>query len=165
MRENLDLSAIEARAAAATPGPWREDWEGTNHFEVISDAADSPRYWVLTVSSPNRQLLIHNAAPCHGPDLTFIAHARSDIPALVAEVRCLEVALANMTAECDSSLARVALAEYSLASEQTAHEATRRDQEESCQACTMWDRCPGIDSIRRWRQRAEKAEKELSMLK
>lgn len=52
---DLDLDAIEARVAAASPGPW-----------------------VITGDNP-----------CSNGDGPFIAHAREDVPALLAEVRRL----------------------------------------------------------------------------
>lgn len=79
-----DLSAIEARANAATPGPWE--------FEVRG---------VGETLFAQREL---HGVPVHGLNLvytqepdwnwpanrTFIAAAREDVPALVAEVRRLQ---------------------------------------------------------------------------
>jgi hypothetical protein len=69
----LDLDAIEARAEAATPGPWivsggvihspiREPWDGKPNAVIVD-------------------------AHIFEPNADFIAHARTDIPALVAELR------------------------------------------------------------------------------
>jgi hypothetical protein len=64
----LDLDAIEARANAATDGPWRlsEDYNDIH----ASDGDHLASYW-------------------HTADGAFIAHARTDVPALLAEVRHL----------------------------------------------------------------------------
>jgi hypothetical protein len=68
-----ELKAIEARANAATPGPW--------HLAITGD------------DDPDRANIEAGAIDvCDNPtndDATFIAHARTDVPALVAEVRRL----------------------------------------------------------------------------
>jgi hypothetical protein len=83
---NEELNAIEARAKAATEGPWRTrptehgdcagiwhgDWE---HDSIVQ--TDSGVY------------------PPMMPDAEFIAHARSDVPALVEEVRRLRALAAE----------------------------------------------------------------------
>ncbi len=94
----LDLDAIEARAEAATPGPWtarlRDDmWEindgsGSNFVSIVEscwlpDDCDAGQYGGI----PDVD------------DARFIAHARTDVPALVAELRVarevVEAAQAN----------------------------------------------------------------------
>lgn len=79
----VDLGAIEARAAAAAPGPWRPVrcgiWSDT--LTVVSDCADAGWTWCRA----------HQA---------FIAHARTDIPALVARVRELEADLVEERDRC-----------------------------------------------------------------
>ena len=82
----LDLDAIEARVEAATPGPWtarlRDDmWEindgsGSNFVSIVEscwlpDDCDAGQYGGI----PDVD------------DARFIAHARTDVPALVAELR------------------------------------------------------------------------------
>lgn len=89
----IDLDAIEARAAAATGGPWfnatcsacssceRAAERECEHGDRIGRSVDSllcffddegaPRFW-------------H-----HDTDGEFVAHAREDIPALCAEIRRL----------------------------------------------------------------------------
>jgi hypothetical protein len=72
--EGLDLDVIEARANAATPGPW---------FAAAEDvfrSANDPEYG--PVSS-----LVGGAEANHPEDALFMAHAREDVPALVVEVR------------------------------------------------------------------------------
>ena len=74
----LNLDAIEARANAATPGPWG-----------VSDRLSA--FGDLTVAAPwrgaNGAEIVAKAA--NGPNTTFIAASRTDVPALVAEVRRL----------------------------------------------------------------------------
>lgn len=85
----LDLDAIEARANAATSGPWCTDsWEiyqGTEYEPGLST-------WIgetcrgMTSAEQDRA------------DAAFVAAARTDVPALVAEVRRLRDQVAAVTA-------------------------------------------------------------------
>ncbi len=85
---DLDLDAIEARANAAAPGPpW--GW-------AVSD----DRRWVDVTARGHDRVI----ATTYDDDLAaFIAHARTDVPALVAEVRRLRESL-------DEGFAAIALA-------------------------------------------------------
>ena len=66
----LDLAPIKARADAATEGPW-ERRDGEDYAMV--DAPERPQ--IALVAS--------------GEDATFIAHARTDVPALCDEIERL----------------------------------------------------------------------------
>lgn len=82
-----EFAAIEARANAATQGPWAvERWE---------DFAGKPSYYVDGVLRWREHL---NTLSCEGDKDTaeFIAHAREDIPRLLAAVR-----------ERDNTIARI----------------------------------------------------------
>jgi hypothetical protein len=91
----LDLDAIEARAEAATPGPWRNEpdtgagrvWVQRGYFR---DEADCEPLFSLRGKEAYEQ---------RSADADFIARARTDIPALVAELRAarevVEAAQAN----------------------------------------------------------------------
>lgn len=77
----LDLDAIAARLAAATPGPWT-----TGADEEWSDAL-AP--WALVID-PTRYPLVEMEPGARGAaDAEFIAHARADVEQLLAEVRRL----------------------------------------------------------------------------
>lgn len=99
-----ELAAIEERANAATPGPWvaepaRGKWsDGETHCAGIHVAGESWNEIVTTdggVYGPN------------WPDAQFIAAARSDIPALVAEVKRLRAELAELREDAkDASFER-----------------------------------------------------------
>lgn len=67
------LAEIEARASAATDGPWQR---GGNYWDQNTVTADAGKYFI---------------ADCHKNPMSaeFIAHARTDIPALCATVRAL----------------------------------------------------------------------------
>jgi hypothetical protein len=75
MAETDWLDDIEARAALATPGPWRSFIEGRDHLSgsdfIRTGGAD-----------------IELAGATHA-DQDFIAHARQDIVRLIEEVRRL----------------------------------------------------------------------------
>lgn len=75
-----ELQAIKARAEAATPGPWEATLSQTVQID-ISGPSLGQRYEDdgLRVSYVSES------------DATFIAHARTDVPALVAEVERLQV--------------------------------------------------------------------------
>ena len=70
------IEEIKARAEAATPGPWLvHPHESAEGQLVVDEHYD-------------------NVAECYVPeDATFIAHAREDIPYLLAEVERLRAAL------------------------------------------------------------------------
>ena len=77
----LDVDTIEARANAATPGPWKEResiWCG-------SFAVEGPFGFDMNQTERRKPYILLDSPS----DATFIAHAREDIPALVGEVRRL----------------------------------------------------------------------------
>jgi len=74
----LDLDAIEARVNAATPGPW---W-----VEQVGDFGDKSAV-IECVRWRGYLNTLHLGEDT--PTAEFIAHAREDVPALVAEVRRL----------------------------------------------------------------------------
>jgi hypothetical protein len=88
----LDLDAIEARAAAATGGPWLL---GDGVFDEQLNGDDD---WAVRVADGSYLC----ASPDDGvrgghskADAEFITNARADVPMLVAEVRRLQHALAE----------------------------------------------------------------------
>ena len=104
---DADLKAIQARADAATPGPWcyihDDDAMCMNCYAVATDADADP-------SDPGHAArfvagcLVQSAVRIAPPDLwhentTFIAHARADVPALLAEVRLLRGIIADQQKE------------------------------------------------------------------
>lgn len=92
---DIDLDAIEARANAASDGPWivvhEPAWEADDvqHPDVIRVGAplfvgDDEPVTICLVSTDYEDDPVDVLG-----DAEFIAHARTDIPALVAEVRRL----------------------------------------------------------------------------
>ena len=98
----LDLDAIEARVRAATPGPW-ERRIGPREGYSIKEKAKYMRGCAIDNGEPLQVLIADSDRPGidylvpaltgDGPlaeaNAEFIAHAREDVPALVAEVRRL----------------------------------------------------------------------------
>lgn len=74
------LDEIEARTNAATPGPWQGRAELASH--IVCTAPKDGTYSVLW-----------NAEWATEADAAFTAHAREDVPALLAEVRRLRAAM------------------------------------------------------------------------
>lgn len=96
---NIDLDTIEARANAATEGPW-------SVYSTIQ--AES------VVVGASGRLTATIATPSIAPDdygfanAEFIAHARTDVPALVAEVRAERAKLEKVFQYCvDSAYADI----------------------------------------------------------
>lgn len=87
MDEQL-LLEIEARLAAATKGPWQSFVEGRDHL-----AGDS---FIRTGGTDDHSpdIYLSGGTP---QDQDFVAHARQDIPTLVAEVRRLRSLLAAVS--------------------------------------------------------------------
>lgn len=76
-----ELSEIEARLQATTAAPW-EPWICYRCNYLHLGKRDRSAAWVC----PDPR----NGTLAKPTDLEFIAHARSDVPALVAEVRRLQ---------------------------------------------------------------------------
>ena len=96
----LDLDAIEARAEAADPAPWYLSdldtaWE--DHKPVIARLDSS----VITRHEPS------HPPTRSSPNVQFVLHARTDIPALVAELRA-----AREVVEAAQAFEIVSLADY-----------------------------------------------------
>ena len=75
------LREVELRAGAATPGPWTSMIEGRDHTSGSS---------FIRTSSEDIELDGATVA-----DQDFIAHARQDVPMLVAEIRRLRAEVAS----------------------------------------------------------------------
>ncbi len=81
-----ELDEIGRRASAATAGPWESFVEGRDHLS----GDDFIRTGGHDDSSPDMYVSLSTAAGTRlagSADLDFIAHARQDIPRLVATLR------------------------------------------------------------------------------
>ncbi|MGQ4437971.1 hypothetical protein ACN6LI_003337 [Streptomyces violaceoruber] len=80
------LTDIEARAGAATEGPWCTDaWEIYQGTEYVPGVSRWIGETCRGATSPEQDRA----------DAAFVAAARSDVPALLAEVRRLQAELAK----------------------------------------------------------------------
>lgn len=82
-----ELAAVQARADAASAGPWT--WTYEEEGDLVSPG---PFACACEFSDHGRQPIITTDMGAYGPctsDRAFIASARTDVPALVAEVRRL----------------------------------------------------------------------------
>jgi hypothetical protein len=71
-----ELDEIEARCDAASPGPWKYPYRG------FPGVVGSKRGCLWTSGR-------HEGRVNHEADAEFIAHARQDVPDLIAEIRRL----------------------------------------------------------------------------
>jgi hypothetical protein len=86
------LAEIQARAEAATPGPWN----------VENDYCDCSEYGCSHPPFPvafGPFTSFENTTDRHHYDADFAAHARTDVPALIAEVARLKQAAADALAQ------------------------------------------------------------------
>jgi hypothetical protein len=92
---NEELSAIYRRLKAATPGPWC-------HREGFIETCSEPSQLLGVTMQRSEEGL--DALP--GPaNAEFIAHARTDVPRLLAEIERLRAALAQQFPRRDGTLA------------------------------------------------------------
>jgi len=85
---HTDLSAIEQRAEEATPAPWdwlADDYDHGSGYTGFVEAAESHVADVIAVG-----------------DATFIAHARTDIPALCSALRTAWEQIARLEAKIEA---------------------------------------------------------------
>jgi len=83
------LAAIRARAAAATPGPWR----------ALGTGRAGGDHWYVCDENQSLASIACNDGENEDqrePDAVFIARAREDVPALLDEVDRLRAALAEV---------------------------------------------------------------------
>ncbi len=81
---DLDLPAIAARTDAATPGPWSST--ATYPHLVMQPDDDG---WMISFNLAGKMV----------EDAAFVAHAREDVPALLAEVQRLRAELIHFRTE------------------------------------------------------------------
>ncbi|GHH81738.1 hypothetical protein GCM10018781_65010 [Kitasatospora indigofera] len=91
-----ELSAIERRVAAASPGPWvgwlesRHGIGGSSFIELPGDVEVDDELYLTRATGGRR---VGGAHAQTDADIDFIAGARQDVPRLVSEVRRLRAAL------------------------------------------------------------------------
>lgn len=101
-KEQID--AIASRAAAAERGPWEVTNGGDNETSTF---IDGPEGDVLIRDWRGSGYLSEEYVWVEEPNAEFIAHAREDIPALLAEVERLRGVLAKARAVTEDKVERV----------------------------------------------------------
>src|SRR4051794_7420489 len=93
-----ELNVIAARADAATAGPWEVEWDGDSDE---NGTFETHWPWRIRTANGNKSGNLHDDGVVNlaeeettPEDADFIAAARTDVPALVAENRLLRVLLA-----------------------------------------------------------------------
>lgn len=116
----IDREAIRARVEKATPGPWRSEPTSNDYAILFPDGSGVALVWDWSENGEKTPEAVANA--------DFIAHARTDIPALLAEVDRLREALkpfaryaANMDRRADDEITSVEI-ELSAAESQEVRE-------------------------------------------
>jgi hypothetical protein len=96
----IDVKAILARAEAATKGPWTAMPKPEPSFDDHGWRAVAVAGHQFTVAIPSERVLDLQGVKRHEANAAFIAAAREDVPALVAEVERLRGLLRRDCDEC-----------------------------------------------------------------
>ena len=94
----IDLEAIESRVNAATPGPWHTKLGDGVTFDIQAVVTSA------TGEICGHRQLGYRDARNYENNADFIAHAREDIPALLAEVKRQADEIEAVTAERDAAV-------------------------------------------------------------
>ncbi len=97
----MDIEAIRARCAYATPGPWRHWWCGDDHcdchaVEVPNSPSGVDKMGVRSTKGFDHEQILFSGSDGEGGysnasnEAEFIAHARQDIPDLLEYIDELE---------------------------------------------------------------------------
>jgi hypothetical protein len=93
---NEELQAIKERCEKATPGPWSISILDGVSYSMTDDAGRSfTQHWKAYYMSPDNYKLV-------ALDAEFIAHAREDVPALLAEIERLEQLFLRARFTCEA---------------------------------------------------------------
>lgn len=104
---NEELAEIEARANAATPGPWRAKWSEQTHEEIIAamsgmiEKGGKEWHWVdCDAIHPGDTGNLVIAETGNGPtseaNARFIANARPDMLKLIEEIRLQRIKIKDL---------------------------------------------------------------------
>lgn len=92
----LDIDAIEARANAATPGPWEAIDQKREHHEFKFVRSKTAIHKNDRGPSYAYEILSDEDYDTKSADMQFIAHARTDIPDLIAAYRSQAAEIARL---------------------------------------------------------------------
>lgn len=94
----IDLEAIKARARAATVGPWLTHEMPRNGTVFVGPGKPGSLSQIVYATAENMDDLTPEAAHRERSNAEFIAHARDDLPVLIAEVERLRAAVDRVKA-------------------------------------------------------------------
>mgnify|MGYP006921282904 CR=1 FL=1 len=100
MLTRAQFDAIRERASLATPGPWKVDEDlhpRSQDSTQKNETGQSPRGLVVVVLSEGATVSSNPFVLVTRTDAEFVAHAREDVPLLLAEVERLTLAIVNRT--------------------------------------------------------------------
>lgn len=86
----IDIEAIRERAEKATPGPWRQNAARSR------DYLDTVHVWGVGGTADEVALIGRSTLDQQNDDSDFIAHARTDIPALVTALEERDARIAEL---------------------------------------------------------------------
>lgn len=75
------IEEIRKRSQASRPGPWKSNIEGRDHY--------SGSNFIMVPGDSSEMTTLEFSGKVTEADQDFIAHAREDIPALIAEIERL----------------------------------------------------------------------------
>jgi hypothetical protein len=105
-KEEVDLAAIEARLTAATPGPWEwhygNDYNNTDHLVSMAEGLGTKDPIICHFGNNSYVERRSGIAP-DDDDEDLIAHAPTDIAALLARARQQDARIAELEAEKDKA--------------------------------------------------------------
>jgi hypothetical protein len=138
---DVELAEIEARRAAASPGPWRPGaCQKYNVFIPYADALEGPH--------GERVVLRMNEHFPYEADASFVGHAWEDMGRLIATVAHLQLVLAQESDECSLRAARIDQLTYELSDRErdlrTRDEELARLRQACARAATYVDRATAI---------------------
>lgn len=87
----MNLDEIKARAEKATPGPWEVDYNEPFSSDIVGIFQEEQERYIVKLEEQDE-----TDYPTTRDDADFIAHAREDIPALIAEVERLTAENADL---------------------------------------------------------------------
>jgi hypothetical protein len=94
------LEQIDARANAATEGPWYTvgpPWLPSDMPTWVQSGSEDPHARTAIICEPPVFDIDISHNHCDA-NMAFVAHAREDVPALIAEIRCLNTVIDGMMA-------------------------------------------------------------------
>ena len=93
--DDKELNEIEARANAAPDGPWEAEFY---------NPSAPPYFYGYVIGDSNQTTILKTQSGSHEETARFVAHARTDVPKLLTEVRRLRGLLKDvekMACKCD----------------------------------------------------------------